>query len=308
MDCVLPKTVHFTRLIDNSKLNAGGTRAFSCKFPLPPEQSFLHLSRPMSLLSKFFKFREKSDGDIVKPFLEHMEDLRWTLIKVIVTLAIGMAIAFCFVGDIAQLVKKPVPAGMKIISTGITEGFVASLELAFFGGIVISLPFLTYFLASFILPALTRQEKKFLFPGILASSCLFGSGAYVSYHWILPKTLQFFADYNKKMGIESLWTWKDLVSFEVWLTIGFGLLCQLPIVMIVLSIVGIVNYKFLASTRAYAIMAILILSAIIAPTPDPMTFLTLGAPIIVLYEVCIWIVWFLDRRKKKLAAGQDFPD
>jgi sec-independent protein translocase protein TatC len=262
----------------------------------------------MSLLSKFFKFREKSDGDIVKPFLDHMEDLRWTLLKMGAALAIGMVIAFIFVDDITYFLKKPLPPDLRIVVTGITKGFVASIEIGFFGGLVISLPFQIHFLASFILPALTRQEKKYLFPGICASATLFAMGAFAAYHWILPKTLLFFSNYNKKMGIESLWTWDDYVSFCVWLIIGFGLLCQLPIVIVVLAFVGVVNYKFLAKTRAYAIVAILILSAIIAPTPDPITLFTLGAPIIILYEGCIWIVWLMDRNKKKLTAGQDFPD
>jgi sec-independent protein translocase protein TatC len=260
-------------------------------------------------MSKFFKFREKSDGDIVKPFLEHMEDLRWTLLKIIVTLAIGSAIAFLFVDDITSLLRAPVPPGLKLITTTMAGGFIASLELAFFGGIIISLPFLIYFLASFILPALTRKEKKFLFPGILTSFLLFATGAFVSYHWILPKTVKFFVDYNTKLGIDSMFTWNGYVSFCVWLTIGFGLLCQLPIAVIVLAFVGVVDYKFLAGTRAYAIVIILVVTAIVAPTPDPITFFTLGAPIIFLYEACIWVVWFMDRnRKKKLAAGQDFPD
>jgi sec-independent protein translocase protein TatC len=82
----------------------------------------------------------------------------------------------------------------------------------------------------------------------------------------------------------------------------------LPIVIVVLAFIGIVDYKFLASTRAYAIVGLLILTAIVAPTPDPMTLFALGTPIVLLYEACIWIVWLMDRRKKKLAAGQDFPD
>ena len=262
----------------------------------------------MSLLSKFFKLRESNDGDIQKPFLEHMEDLRWTLLKMATALLIGMIISFVFVDDITYFLKKPLPPDIEVIVTGITHGFVASIEISFFGGIVLSLPFQVYFLASFILPALTRQERKYLFPGILASTLLFASGAFVAYHWILPKTLLFFSNYNKKMGIESLWAWDDYVSFCVWLIIGFGLLCQLPIVMIVLAFIGVVNYKFLASTRAYAVVGILILSAIIAPTPDPVTLFTLGAPIILLYESCIWIVWLMERNKKKLAAGQEFPD
>lgn len=262
----------------------------------------------MSLLSKFFKIREQADGDIEKPFLEHMEDLRWTLIKIIVTLAAGTGLAYLFVGDITELLLAPKPPGIEVMTTGIIHTFVASLELAFFGGIVITLPFIFYFLAGFILPALTRKEKRFLFPGIACSTSLFLAGAVISFKWLLPKTLLFFENYNEKMHIKGFWEWKDYVSFCTWLTIGSGLLCQLPIVIIVLAFLGIVDFRFLSRTRAYAITGILVLSAIIAPTPDPITFISLGAPIIVLYEICIWIVWFMDKRKKKLATGQDFPD
>ena len=261
----------------------------------------------MSWLNKFFKFREKSDGDVVKPFLEHMEDLRWVIIKLVVTLVIAMAAAFWFVDDLMRLLRKPLhevapDLESKLVVHGITDGLMMTITLAFFAGIVIALPFLIYFLASFILPALTRQEKKFLFPGIAGSTLLFAAGVTASYIYILPKTLKFFYDYTNARHLQILWSWKDYLSFASWLTIGLGLLCQLPIVVIVLSIVGLVDYALLARTRSYAITAILILSAVIAPTPDPMTFLSLGAPVILLYEACIWIVWLLDRRKKKRTA------
>ena len=258
----------------------------------------------MNWLTKFFKFREKSDGDVVKPFLEHMEDLRWVVIKIVATLMLAMGISFFFVTDLMNLLRAPLHAvapdlEKKLVVQGITDSLMITIHLAFFAGIVLALPFLIYFLAGFILPALTRQEKKFLFPGILGSTALFGAGVAVSYRYILPKTLQFFYEYSHKIGVEILWSWKDYLSFASWLTIGLGLLCQLPIVVIVLSIVGLVDYKLLSKTRSYAITAILLLSAVIAPTPDPMTFLSLGAPVILLYEACIWIVWLLDRRKKK---------
>ena len=257
----------------------------------------------MNWLTKFFKFREKSDGDVVKPFLEHMEDLRWVVIKIVATLMLAMGISFFFVTDLMNLLRAPLHAvapdlEKKLVVQGITDSLMITIHLAFFAGIVLALPFLIYFLAGFILPALTRQEKKFLFPGILGSTALFGAGVAVSYRYILPKTLQFFYEYSHKIGVEILWSWKDYLSFASWLTIGLGLLCQLPIVVIVLSIVGLVDYKLLSKTRSYAITAILLLSAVIAPTPDPMTFLSLGAPVILLYEACIWIVWLLDRRKR----------
>jgi sec-independent protein translocase protein TatC len=262
----------------------------------------------MNWLKKFFKFREKSDGDVIKPFLEHMEDLRWTIIKMIGSLAAGMGVAFYFVTDMMNVLRAPLhkvspTLADQLVTNGVTEAFMISIEMAFFAGLVLSLPFLLYFLATFILPALTRKEKRFLFPGILASTLLFIAGSAASYFYILPKTLKFFYDYANRMQLRILWSWKDYFSFAAWLTIGLGLLCQLPVLVIVLSVIGLIDYKFLARTRPYAIIVILIIAAIIAPTPDPMTFLTLGAPVIALYEACIWIVWLLDRRRAKRARA-----
>jgi sec-independent protein translocase protein TatC len=265
----------------------------------------------MTWLTKFFQFREKSDGDIVKPFLDHMEDLRWTLIKMGITLVTAMIISFFFVKDLMHIIQQPMIKAAPelqglIVTRTIIEPFMVSIMLAFFAGFALALPFLSYFGLSFILPALTRQEKKFLFPGIAGSFILFAAGVLVSYYWILPETLRFFYDYSLKMGVKILWEWKDYISFCAWLTIGFGLLCQLPVVMIALAFLGIVNFRFLNSTRPYAVTIILILSAIVAPTPDPVTFISLGLPIIVLYEICIWLVWLIDRRKKQKA--EELPD
>jgi sec-independent protein translocase protein TatC len=264
----------------------------------------------MSWLSKFFQFRDKSDGDIVKPFLDHMEDLRWTLIKMILTLVIGMIISFTFRHDLMALAQRPMLAadpGLSdmIVARQIIEPFMVSIMLAFFAGFALSSPFLGYFVLSFVLPALSRKEKRFLFPGIAGSFALFLGGVLVSYYYILPKTLKFFFDYSKEMKMRILWEWKDYISFCSWLTIGFGLLCELPMIMIALAFIGIVDFRFLSKTRPYAIIIILILAAVVAPTPDPITFITLGAPIIVLYEICIWVVWLIDRRRAK---AETLPD
>jgi sec-independent protein translocase protein TatC len=260
----------------------------------------------MSWLTKFFQFREKTDGDIVKPFLDHMEDLRWTLIKMGLTLVAAMIISFFFVNDLMRIIQQPMRDAApelihKIVTRTITEPFMISLMLAFFAGVTLALPFLSYFAISFVLPALSRQEKKYLFPGIACSFCLFLAGALVSYFYILPHTLRFFYEYSIKMEVNILWEWKDYISFCAWLTIGFGLLCQVPIVMVGLALLGFINYRMLAKTRPYAVTVILILAAVVAPTPDPVTFISLGAPIILLYEACIWIVWLLDRRKARAA-------
>ncbi len=270
----------------------------------------------MSWLTTFFKFREKSDGDIVKPFLDHMEDLRWVMIKMGVTLVGAMIIAFFFRADLMWIIQQPMINAApelidKIVTRTIVEPFTVSLLLSFFAGITFALPLLSYFAISFILPALSRQERRYLFPGIFGSFLLFLTGTLISYHYILPETLRFFYKWSVDMKVNILWEWKDYISFCAWLTIGFGLLCQVPVVMIGLALLGFINYRLLAKTRPYAVTVILILAAVVAPTPDPVTFLSLGAPIIILYEACIWIVWLLDRRRKEKEereSAKDFPD
>ncbi len=267
----------------------------------------------MSWITKFVKFREKSDGEVIKPFLDHMEDLRWTIIKMALVQVTAMIIAFYFRTDLVRMLQLPLEKvdptlPGKLIINGIADSFIISLELAFFAGIAMAFPFLVYFLAEFVLPALTRQERKFLGPGIFTAFGLFLGGVYVAYEYILPATVGFFWRDAEKMQLAVLWTWNNYFSFAAWLCIGFGLMCEIPVIIIVLALLGFINFALLNRTRPYAYTAILILSAVIAPTPDPMTFITLAIPIVVMYECCIWVVFFIDRRRLRASSSKDFPD
>jgi sec-independent protein translocase protein TatC len=269
----------------------------------------------MSWLSKFFKFREKSDGDIVKPFLDHMEDLRWTIIKIILVQIVMMFVSFYFRHDLMDMLRWPLykvdPAlPDQLIITGIASSFLISLELAFFAGIAMAFPFHVYFVAHFVLPALTRKERKLLLPGIFGAFTLFLAGVLVAYQWILPSTIRFFFQDALAAHFKIMWTWDAYFSFAAWLCFGFGLLCELPVIVILLGALGIVSFKFLSKTRPFGYTIILILAAVIAPTPDPVTFVTLSIPIVALYEACIWVVWLIDRRRKKRLedAPKDMTD
>ena len=267
----------------------------------------------MSLLSKFFKFREQKDSEIVKPFLEHMEDLRWTIIKVVVIQAVAMILAFYYRTDLMRVLQLPlaqvaVDLPGKLITTGIADSFIISLELAFFAGIALAFPFHVYFVADFVLPALTRKERNYLLPGIAAAFLLFIGGVLVSYYWFLPTTLKFF--YNDALNVvqvNPLWTWRAYFSFSAWLCFGFGVMCEVPAVVIVLALLGFVNFSLLQRTRPYAFTIIMVLSAVVAPTPDPVTFITLSLPVLAMYEACIWFVWLLDRRRNKVLRDEEFP-
>ena len=100
--------------------------------------------------------------------------------------------------------------------------------------------------------------------GFSLGSLFFVAGAAASYFYLVPHTLSFFWDDAHKMQVNPLWTWKSYISIFTWLTLGFGLMCEVPLVIILLASIGIVNYKFLASTRAYAITILFVLAAIVA--------------------------------------------
>src|SRR5438552_8785134 len=128
-------------------------------------------------LRDIFKFRDLPEGETSKPFLEHLEDLRWTIVKMANTLAVAMTICFAFRSTLVRILQAPLRDVGSQIGTlkalGITDSVVISFHVAFYAGIVLSFPLLLYFLAEFVLPALTAVEKRFLFPAIFVSFALF---------------------------------------------------------------------------------------------------------------------------------------
>ena len=269
----------------------------------------------MSWLNKFFKFREKSDSDVVKPFLDHMEDLRWTIVKMIVVQIITMVVAFYFRKNLMDMLRLPLykvdpSLPDQLIITNIAGSFLISLELAFFAGIAMAFPFHVYFVSEFVLPALTRRERKLLLPGIFGAFVLFLAGVFVAYLFILPSTVGFFYKDAQSVHLRTMWTWDAYFSFSAWLCFGFGLLCELPVIVILLGLLGFVSFPFLSRTRPFGYTIIFILAAVIAPTPDPLTFVALSIPIVALYEICIWVVWFIDRRRRREAEAlaKNLPD
>jgi sec-independent protein translocase protein TatC len=258
-------------------------------------------------LRDIFKFRELPESETTKPFLEHLEDLRWTIVKMAITLIIAMIICFAFRSMLVGVMQAPLHEVSSQMGTlkalGITDSIVISFHLAFYAGIVLSFPLLLYFLAEFVLPALTAVEKRFLLPAIFASFALFLLGVFVCYFWLLPKTILFFFRDTESLGWEPSWTVQQYYSFVTRFTIGFGLAFELPVVVLALVRFGLLTYKFMARTRPYAIVLIFILATIITPTPDILTLIAMGLPMYLLYESCILIAWLMEGRGSRSTIG-----
>lgn len=250
-------------------------------------------------LKRFFDFRETRDD--AKPFLEHLEDFRKMLIKIALALAVTMTLCFMFRSELAGLIQRPLievdPArASNLQSLGVADSFTISLELSLYGGIILAFPLILLFLAEFVLPALNAAEKRILYPVALVGFGLFLTGVAFCYFVVLPQTLEFFFKDAQSMHWQPTWTVREYYSFTTQFVIGFGLAFELPLVVLVLVKLGIVDYALLKRTRAYAVVVIFFIAAIITPTTDMVTLLLMGGPMYVLYEICILISWFMGGR------------
>jgi sec-independent protein translocase protein TatC len=259
-------------------------------------------------LRNVFKFRDLPESETSKPFLEHLEDLRWTIVKMAITLLAAMVLCFFFRGSLVQVMQRPLldidPTLGALRALAITDSFTISFRLAFYAGIVVSFPILLYFLAEFVLPALTAMEKRLVLPAILVSFGLFLIGVLTAYYWLLPKTILFFFKDTQSLGWLPAWTVQEYYSFVTRFTIAFGMAFELPVAVLALVRFGFITYEFMARTRPYAIVLMFIFATIISPTPDVMTMIAMALPMCLLYESCIWITWFARRKQQRAALDQ----
>lgn len=180
-----------------------------------------------------------------------------------------------------------------------TETFMLTMKLAFFAGLVVSFPFILFFLLQFIVPGLKDEERRALWPALLIGFGLFLGGVLFAYFYVLPNVLTFFYEWGKDMGISNDWRIGYYISFATTFVLIFGVAFELPVVVMTLVKIGILNHSMMRETRSYAILAIFIIAAIITPTPDALTLSLLAVPMVFLYEICIWLSYFHEKKVKR---------
>lgn len=252
-----------------------------------------------------FDFREIEDQP--KPFLEHIEDLRAMLLRCLIALAIAMAFCFLFREQIASLIQKPLESvaperAKNLQSLGVADSMMISLEIAFYSGVVVAFPVLLYFIAQFILPGLTPEERRALFPAALGGFVLFLIGVVFAYQAVLPAALNFFFEDAKRMNWQPSWTVREYYSFTTQFIIAFGLAFELPVVVLFLVKIGLLSIERLRQARAFALILIFLFAAILTPTQDILTLFLMGGPMYLLYEGTILLISLLHRENS--AASQ----
>ena len=232
------------------------------------------------------------------PFLDHLEELRWRLIKSIASVLIGAVISFYFIDQIIEFLVQPTEAlknSMDLQVLKVQGMFMIKWSIALFGGIIISIPVLTFQIWKFVAPGLYIDEKKYIIPLIIFTFLSFLCGLIFAYMIVIPFSLSFFTSIGFE-GIQNNFSINYYFSFITWLMVGSGLIFELPVIVFILSIIGLLTPAFMRHYRRYAIVVILVLSAFITP-PDPISLILMSIPLLILYEISIGVSWLVNRKK-----------
>ena len=239
------------------------------------------------------------DDGAKMPFLGHLEELRKRLIACAIAAGAGFVISYIFADRLFQLLilplKAQLPAGDKLIYTNLPEMFLTYLKSALVAGILISSPYIFYQLWMFIAPGLYQKERKYVLPFVLFSTILFIGGSLFGYFVVFPFGFKFFLSFSNA-SIQALPSVKQYFSFSIKLLFAFGLVFELPVIVFFLTKIGVVTSKLMKRKRKYAILMTFILAAILTP-PDVITQLMMAAPLLLLYEISIFVSKMAERKK-----------
>jgi len=251
--------------------------------------------------------QQPSDAQVEMPFFNHLEDLRSALVRSAIALLVGCAIVGAFFPFFADLLSWPLKRAMGdhpdllqgLVTTSPMGIFSVLLQVCFLGGLALSLPFILYFMGSFITPGLESKERSALIPACIAIFALFTVGALFSYFLVLPASLAFSIRLNQLFGFQLIWSAPHYYGLVVWMTVGIGLCFEFPVAILALIFMGLLSADKLRSIRRHMVVVILIAAALITPGGDPFTLSILAIPMYLLYEASIIIGAKVEARRKR---------
>jgi sec-independent protein translocase protein TatC len=245
-----------------------------------------------------------SDGERKLTLLGHLQELRKRLIMSIIAVAIGFIICFFFYNQIFDILKYPA-AGVPFSSIEMTENISSIMLVCFAGGIILAMPIIVYQGIMFISPALTRQEKKWVCLIIPWIFLMFLGGVAFGYFMLAPWTIWFLYSFGSNIA-EMTPRISNYIGFLTKLLLLTGLVFEMPVISTFLARIGLLKPEWLSSKRPIAIIISFVAAAIITP-PDPITQLLLAIPLIILYEISIWLAKLVYRRKAEMVESAPSP-
>jgi len=244
--------------------------------------------------------------DSEKPFLEHVEDLRGVILKCVVAIGAGSIFGVLFIGQVMEILRWPLkvaqenlpqPHSNTLLALQVTDPMTVTLQIGIGAGILLSLPFVLFFIGQYLLPALEERERGMLLPVFAVGTLLFLAGSSFCYFLVLPRALRFFQEFNQWLGLETSWTMASYTDFALQMLVGFGLSFELPLIMVILARLGILEQRVVAEHRRHAIVALLVLAACVTPTSDPFNLGLMFVPLYGLFEMGLAGMGWVSKRR-----------
>jgi sec-independent protein translocase protein TatC len=231
--------------------------------------------------------------------MEHLDELRKRLLRAVIYLLIGFAVAYAFHERLYGFIQQPLDTlHISLNYTHPTDPLNLYLKTALVGGAILASPFILYQLWLFISPGMYANEKRYVIPFMTATVTLFLAGAWFGYRWVLPGALKvLIGDFGKRF--HPIITIEDYTGFFLAIILGLGITFELPILIFFLSLFGIVDGKFLIKHIRYAILVIFLISAIICPLPDPVSMCLFATPMLGLYLVGVGVAFLVHPARRK---------
>ena len=241
------------------------------------------------------------------PFFDHLEELRWRIIWSLLALLAGTGIGF-FIAvrfDLFSLLKAPVDPyidGATLIALSVTAPFMITFQIALTLGFIMAAPVIVYQVWAFLAPALTRREKRYITPALYLGAVLFCAGVVLAFEYVLPVTLEFMGRFQGP-GLQWALTADGYFGFVLKLLVAFGLMFELPVVIMILTALGLITSKFLASMRRYAIAVMAVTASLITPGDAITATIFMMGPLLLLYEISILLARLVERGKARHAEA-----
>lgn len=257
---------------------------------------------------------DQSVDDAKMPLLDHLIELRSRIFRSLVALLVAFFLCFMIAQDLFDFLAQPLYVALgsdrRVIFTSLTEPLFTKIQVAFFFAAAICFPIFATQFWMFVAPGLYRNEKSAFLPFIFASPVLFIMGFCFVYYFIFPVAFEFLIDFGTTaagdgtLAIQPETRMAEYLNLVMKLIFAFGICFQLPVFLTLLARAGLATSEGMASKRKYAIVGVFIVAAIFTP-PDPLSQIGLAIPIILLYEVSIWIARMVEKKRAEQDADLD---
>jgi len=247
-----------------------------------------------------------SNNEKTLSVLGHIGEVRKRLIRSIIAVVITSIVSFVFYEQIFGILIYPAPEGINLQAIKMTEMIGATMRVALISGIILAMPYLTYELVMFVSPALTRREKKYVYLVLPWIAMMFAAGVAFAYFILIPRITGFLIGWGSDIvAVQPMFS--DYINVVTRLLLVVGLVFEMPVLTTFLARIGVIKPKWLADKRKSAIIIAFILAAIITPTIDPINQSLVALPLIILYEMSIWLAKLVYKREPAVEETIESP-